>query len=86
MNRGGVQFVELFSGSSGTVTLPQSFDTYKVLFVVARSNDDAESGVCVPPSKDARFYDGKYNTSVSFSGNQAYAPYLYAIERIYVIA
>ena len=86
MSAGGGQLVELFYGNSSTVTLPQSFDTYKVLFVVARSDGDAESGVCVPPSKTARFYDGERNQMVGFSGNTASAPYLYTITNIYAIA
>lgn len=83
---GGVQFVELFHGNSGTVTLPQSFDTYKVLFVVARSNNGYGSGVCVPPDNKARFYDGDYNVSVSFNENTAMAPYGYGVTDIYAIA
>lgn len=82
---GGVQFVELFSGSAGTVTLPQSYDNYKVLFAVARSSDNVGSGICVPPDNQARFYDGKYNNSIRFSGNTVSAPYIYAITNIYAI-
>lgn len=82
----GVQFVKLFSGDAHKVTLPQPFDTYKVLFVCARTNDGYGSGVCVPPDNKARFYDGKYNQSVSFNGDTAIAPYAYGVTDIYAIA
>ena len=66
--------------------LPQRYDAYKVLFAAAKRNNTTGSGVCVPPDNQARFYDGSYNQSVSFSGNEAYAPYGYSITRIYAIA
>lgn len=81
-----MQFVELFHGNSSTVTLPQPFDTYKVLFVCARTNDAYGSGCCVPPDNKARFYDGNYNVSVNFNENIAMAPYGYGVTDIYAIA
>ena len=68
------------------MTLPQSYDAYKVLFAAAESNDNTGSGICVPPDNKARFYDGSHHTSVSFSGSKASAPYGYSITRIYAIA
>lgn len=86
-SRGGVQFVELFSGSSRTVTLPQSFDTYKVLFVSIKSASAlTDSCVCVPPGNRAFIYDGNSLREVRFSGKQVTAPYDFTIERIYAIA
>lgn len=82
----GGGLTELFSGNAASVTLPQSYDAYKVLFAAAKRNDTTGSGVCVPPDNRARFYDGSYNQSVSFSGSNASAPYGYSITRIYAIA
>lgn len=82
---GGVQFVELFNGNSSSVTLPQPFGMYKVLFVVARSNNGYGSGVCVPPDNKARFYEDKYNEAVSFNGDTVRAPYGYGVTNIYAI-
>lgn len=81
-----MQFVELFHGNSFSVTLPQSFDTYKVLFVVARSDKGYGSGICVPPDNRARFYDGDYNVSARFNGDTVMAPYGYGVTDIYAIA
>ena len=86
MDSGAGGIVELFHGNSSTVTLPQPFDTYRVLFVCARTNDGYGSGCCVPPCPEARFYDGERNQRVGFSGNTASAPYLYTITDIYAIA
>ena len=67
------------------MTLPQSYDTYKVLFAAVRNNVKYISGVCVPPDNKARVYDGQYHLDIGFSGNTVSASLGYAITNIYAI-